>query len=107
MSPTSLEEQFTLGNDIDAEERSTETKEMTEDRINRIKLATQKLRSPLGLNEMENEPAFKRRNIELDNVKKSNDSNISRFTLWENEDENGAKNTGLSDSNSFLHDNVD
>jgi cell division protein FtsZ len=94
-------------NDIDADERSTETKEMTEDRINRIKLATQKLRSPLGLNEMENEPAFKRRNIELDNVKKSNDSNISRFTLWENEDENGAKNTGLSDSNSFLHDNVD
>ena len=80
---------------------------MTEDRINRIKLATQKLRSPLGLNEMENEPAFKRRNIELDNVKKSNDSNISRFTLWENEDENGAKNIGLSDSNSFLHDNVD
>ena len=101
------EQQMEVINDIDAEERSTETKEMTEDRINRIKLATQKLRSPLGLNEMENEPAFKRRNIELDNVKKSNDSNISRFTLWENEDENGAKNTGLSDSNSFLHDNVD
>jgi cell division protein FtsZ len=101
------EQQMEVINDIDADERSTETKEMTEDRINRIKLATQKLRSPLGLNEMENEPAFKRRNIELDNVKKSNDSNISRFTLWENEDENGAKNTGLSDSNSFLHDNVD
>lgn len=101
------EQKIEVINDIDTEERSTETKEMTEDRINRIKLATQKLRSPLGLNEMENEPAFKRRNIELDNVKKSNDSNISRFTLWENEDENGAKNTGLSDSNSFLHDNVD
>jgi cell division protein FtsZ len=101
------EQPIELINDIDADERSTETKEMTEDRINRIKLATQKLRSPLGLNEMENEPAFKRRNIELDNVKKSNDSNISRFTLWENEDENGAKNIGLSDSNSFLHDNVD
>jgi cell division protein FtsZ len=101
------EQSIELINDIDADERSTETKEMTEDRINRIKLATQKLRSPLGLNEMENEPAFKRRNIELDNVKKSNDSNISRFTLWENEDENGAKNIGLSDSNSFLHDNVD
>ena len=92
---------------MDVEERSTETKEMSEDRINRIKLATQKLRSPLGLNEMENEPAFKRRNVELDDVKKSTDSNISRFTLWENEDKNGAKNTGLSDSNSFLHDNVD
>ena len=101
------EQSIELINDIDADERSTETKEMSEDRINRIKLATQKLRSPLGLNEMENEPAFKRRNIELDNVKKSNDSNISRFTLWENEDENGAKNIGLSDSNSFLHDNVD
>ncbi len=94
-------------NEIDSEERSTETREMSEDRINRIKLATQKLRSPLGLNEMENEPAFKRRNVELDNVKKSTDSNISRFTLWENEDENGSKHTGLSDSNSFLHDNVD
>ena len=28
-------------------------------------------------------------------------------TLWENEDENGDKQTGLSDNNSFLHDNVD
>ena len=93
--------------EVSEEERSVESKEMTEERINRIKLATQKLRSPLGLNEMENEPAFKRRNIELDDVKKSTDSNISRFTLWENEDENGDKNTGLSDSNSFLHDNVD
>ena len=102
-----FEKENQVVNEIDSEERSTETREMSEDRINRIKLATQKLRSPLGLNEMENEPAFKRRNVELDNVKKSTDSNISRFTLWENEDENGSKHTGLSDSNSFLHDNVD
>ena len=61
--------------EVSEEDRPVESKEMTEERINRIKLATQKLRSPLGLNEMENEPAFKRRNIELDDVKKSTDSN--------------------------------
>ena len=56
---------------------------------------------------MENEPAYKRRNVELDEVKESSDPSISRYTLWENEDDNGDKQTGLSDNNSFLHDNVD
>jgi len=56
---------------------------------------------------MENEPAYKRRNIELDDVKQSSDPSISRYTLWESDDENGDKQTGLSDNNSFLHDNVD
>ncbi len=92
---------------INLEEKPIEPKEISQDRLERIKKATQKLRSPLGLNEMENEPAYKRRNIELDDIKKSSDPSISRYTLWENEDENGEKQTGLSDNNSFLHDNVD
>ena len=89
------------------QEKSVEPKEISQSRLDRIKKATQKLRSPLGLNEMENEPAYKRRNIELDDVKESSDPSISRYTLWENDDENGDKQTGLSDNNSFLHDNVD
>jgi len=86
---------------------SSEAKEIADERLERIKKATQKLRSPLGLNEMENEPAYKRRNVELEDVKKSDDTNMSRYTLWENEDESGDKKSGLSDNNSFLHDNVD
>ena len=106
------EENYTLKtNEVESssaiEEKEIEPKEISEDRLDRIRKATQKLRSPLGLNEMENEPAYKRRNIELDDIKKSSDPAISRYTLWENEDENGDKQTGLSDNNSFLHDNVD
>ncbi len=106
------EENYTLKtNEVESsssiEEKEIEPKEISEDRLDRIRKATQKLRSPLGLNEMENEPAYRRRNIELDDIKKSSDPSISRYTLWENEDENGDKQTGLSDNNSFLHDNVD
>tara|TARA_B100000989_G_scaffold5281_1_gene3665 strand:- start:104 stop:1753 length:1650 start_codon:yes stop_codon:yes gene_type:complete len=89
------------------ETKLNEAKEIIDERLERIKKATQKLRSPLGLNEMENVPAYKRRNIELDEVNPSSESDVSKYTLWESEDDNGEKRTGLSDNNSFLHDNVD
>ena len=89
------------------ENKLNEAKEIIDERLERIKKATQKLRSPLGLNEMENVPAYKRRNIELDEVNPSSESDVSKYTLWESEDDNGEKRTGLSDNNSFLHDNVD
>ena len=89
------------------ENKLNEAKEIIDGRLERIKKATQKLRSPLGLNEMENVPAYKRRNIELDDVNPSSESEVSKYTLWESEDDNGEKRTGLSDNNSFLHDNVD
>ena len=89
------------------ENKLNEAKEIIDERLERIKKATQKLRSPLGLNEMENVPAYKRRNIELDDVNPSSESEVSKYTLWESKDDNGEKRTGLSDNNSFLHDNVD
>ena len=89
------------------ENKLNEAKEIIDERLERIKKATQKLRSPLGLNEMENVPAYKRRNIELDDINPSSESEVSKYTLWESEDDNGEKRTGLSDNNSFLHDNVD
>ena len=89
------------------ENKLNEAKEIIDERLERIKKATQKLRSPLGLNEMENVPAYKRRNIELDDVNPSSESEVSKYTLWESEGDNGEKRTGLSDNNSFLHDNVD
>ena len=89
------------------ESRSTESREVSDERLERIRKATEKLRSPLGLNEMESEPAYKRRNIDLKDVKYSDEPTASKYTLWENMNDDGEKETGLSDNNSFLHDNVD
>ena len=92
---------------IIAEEKSVEPKELSDERLERIRKATEKLRSPLGLNEMESEPAYKRRNIDLKDVKYSDETSSSKYTLWENINDSGEKESGLSDNNSFLHDNVD
>lgn len=75
-------------------------------RMRKITEWTSKLRKPQGLTEMENEPAYKRRKIQLDDVPHSSESQVSRFSL--NKDENDNEGRGkLRDNNSFLHDNVD
>jgi cell division protein FtsZ len=92
------------------ESRSNVTKLPNEDqlkksqeRINRLKALSLKLKTSSGINELENEPAYKRRSIQLDDIPHSSDDNISRYTLSE-DDENKTK---LRENNSFLHDNVD
>jgi cell division protein FtsZ len=92
---------------IEDQDKEVESKAISDERLERIRKATDKLRSPLGLNEMESEPAYKRRNVDLKDVKYSDDPSSSRYTLWENINDSGEKETGLSDNNSFLHDNVD
>jgi cell division protein FtsZ len=72
------------------------------ERMQRIQEYTLKLKKPNGLSEYEKEPAYVRRNIQLDNTKHSDDEKISRFGL---NDEDGG--TTLRGGNSFLHDNVD
>lgn len=84
-----------------------EVRARAQERLTRIREASDKMRTPSGLNEMEKEPAYKRRRIQLDDVQHSSESSISRFTLGDIEGEDGEKRTGLSDNNSFLHDNVD
>ena len=44
-----------------------------------------------------------RKNVKLDNVTPSNESEMSRFSLSSDEE----KKTELRQNNSFLHDNVD
>jgi len=66
-----------------------------------------KLRTPSGMSDLENEPAFKRKQINLDDVPNSSESSASRFTLSEEENEDGEKKTKLRPNNPFLHDNVD
>ncbi len=74
-----------------------------QERISKLKEISLKLKTTQGLSEMENEPAYKRRNIELDNTPHSSESQVSRFTLTETED----KKIEIRPNNSFLHDNVD
>jgi cell division protein FtsZ len=75
----------------------------SQERIMKIKELGMKMKTPSGINDLENEPAYKRRKINLDEVPHSSENPISRFTLSD-DDEGKPK---LNDDNSFLHDNVD
>ena len=66
-----------------------------------------RLKTPSGLADLENEPAYKRRNVQLSNNPHSSESTISRFTLSPEEGENGEKRAEIKPNNPFLHDNVD
>jgi cell division protein FtsZ len=78
-----------------------EQQRRTQERLSKIQEYTAKLKKVDGITEFENEPAYVRRNIQLDNSRRSTEESFSRFGL--SEDENG---TTLRNNN-FLHDNVD
>jgi len=79
-----------------------EQQRRSQERLARIQQYTQKLKKADGIQEFENEPAYVRRNVQLDESVPSNQDNSSRFSV--NKGENG---TSLNGNNSFLHDNVD
>ena len=83
----------------------TEDKQIAEkkhkERVERLRQMSIKLKSPGGLSDLETEPAYRRKNVELSEEKPSEESQISKYTLSDDED-----GTSLKD-NSFLHDNVD
>ena len=83
--------------------QAEEIQKKAQERIQRLKELSMKLKTPQGLNEMEHEPAYKRRNIQLENVPHSSESQVSRFTLTETDE----KKIEIRPNNSFLHDNVD
>ena len=72
----------------------------TSTRIHNIEERTKRLRMPNGLTELENEPAYKRRNIQLESTPSSDESQATRLSI---DEETG----GLKTDNPFLHDNVD
>ena len=73
------------------------------ERENRLRAISMQLRTPSGLTSLEDVPAYKRNNIELDEPTHSSESEVSTYTLT-----NGNNNTTeLKQNNSFLHDNVD
>jgi cell division protein FtsZ len=74
----------------------------TKERILRLKELSMKLRSSNGLQEIESEPAYKRKQMTLEDTPHSSESHVSRFTL---SSDDGI--TEIRPNNSFLHDNVD
>lgn len=82
-----------------------------EERVDKIKKSHQQVKEAYAsattndkIEEMENEPAYKRKQIQLDeDSKPSGENNISRFTLSDDED----NTPRLRDDNSYLHDNAD
>ena len=84
----------------------TELLARNKEREMRIREFTIKLKTPNGLSELENEPAYARKKISLESTPHSSDSNISRYSLNESVDEAGQRKVELRE-NPFLHDNVD
>ena len=76
--------------------------ERSKERLSKIQEYTQRLKKADGIQDLENEPAYIRRNIILDESIPSEEDNTSRFSV-----SNDEKGSSLSGNNSFLHDNVD
>lgn len=97
------EEVIQPGLDDDKNDESIEDQlKKSKERIMRLKDLSMKLRTTNGLQELENEPAYKRKQTQLQQVPHSSESQVSRFTLSNDED-----GTEIRPNNSFLHDNVD
>lgn len=79
-----------------------EQQRKAQERVSRIQEYTAKLKKAEGILEFENEPAFVRRNIAIQQTTPSNEERFSRFGL--SQDEDGRVELR---SNNFLHDNVD
>lgn len=76
-------------------------------RIQKIKDLAQKYKTPAGIAELEKLPAFMRKGVALDNTPHSSESEVSRYTLSEEENGEGEKRTEIKPNNPYLHDNVD
>jgi len=87
---------------IKAESNSREEQiRLAQERIKKLKELTLKMKTPEGLNDLEKTSAWQRKQVNLDNTSStpSTDSQVSRYTLGENNE--------IRPNNSFLHDNVD
>jgi cell division protein FtsZ len=100
--PVVEEEPAPGADDHKTDESFEEQMRKSRERIMRLKDLSIKNRNG-NIQEMENVPAYKRKEIALQQTPASSDSEISRFSLLS--DDEG--NTEIRRNNSFLHDNVD
>jgi cell division protein FtsZ len=79
-----------------------EAQRRNEERVAKLQEITSKIQNAENIMEFENEPAYMRRNFNVNDETPSRENNVSRFGL--SNDSNG--DSGLR-NNSYLHDNVD
>lgn len=101
----------TVGNEAPAQQPqaqgpSTDTQARHAERNRRLAMLNRPIKSPSELKALEDEPAYRRRQVQLDEVPPSNARTISNFTLRTEEDEDGNSFTSFS-PNGFLSDQVD
>lgn len=75
--------------------------EAEERRRERLRSQHVKLNNPQTINELENEPAYLRRGVQLENIPRSSEHQLSKWTI--NDDDEPEMRRG----NSYLHDQVD
>jgi cell division protein FtsZ len=73
----------------------------TYEKLHELSLNSQQLNDTID--EIENKPAFERRNFELDKSAPSKEKKISRYSLTDDE----KNSVRLSDNNRYLHENID
>ena len=90
--------------------QSTTNSKEVQDQINRAQKRKERLqkfnyrfRNNTGVELVENEPAYKRQGVELNDTKHSSENTLSNLKLNQNQD----GELELKSKNSFLHDNVD
>jgi cell division protein FtsZ len=76
----------------------------SKERLENLRKLSDKIKAPAPVSDLENIPAFRRKNIPLNSVDYSHETQISRYTLNENSDD---KKLEIRPNNPFLHDNVD
>lgn len=76
------------------------------ERKNRLRDMSLKFQNPGALQELENQPAYMRRNKSLEEVPHSSDSNVSKYTV-NSMNINGESRPEIKKNNPFLHDTVD
>ena len=92
-----------INSDIDKISGNQNMRIEAREREDRLRDISIKLRTPSGLTRLEDEPAFKRNNINLEDNMHSSEDNISHYTLTESDNDKLI----LKDNNPYLHDNVD
>ena len=110
LSETDMEPKLVIKtSSVDSNFDADDMQRRQNERMERLKNMNQRFRSPSNLAELENVPAFKRRNVNLSDTPHSSESSVTRFDVRDTEetDENGRKKGGLSDGNEYLHKTVD
>jgi cell division protein FtsZ len=104
-------EQFVLYDRDESPKESARKPKDLSDRVKKLKKSHEQVKEQLyntasknnTIDELENEPAFVRKKVQLDKTKPSEESKISKYSLSEDEE----KNSKLREDNAYLHDNVD